>query len=64
MSVSAGKHPENYRTKTLFNIIPYMGQDHNLEALKYGTATVTTQERHFARKLHSITLVIENFVCK
>jgi hypothetical protein len=64
MSVTAGKLPGKLQNQNTLNIISYMGQDHNLEALKYGTALLTTQVRHSARKLHSIILVIENFVCK
>jgi hypothetical protein len=64
MSVSAGKHSGKLQNQNNVNIIPYMGQDRNMEALKYGTAMLTTQVRHSARKLHSITLAIENLLCK
>jgi hypothetical protein len=60
MSVSAGKQSGKLQNQNAVNIIPYMGHDHNLEAL----AMLTTQVRHSARKLRSITLVIENVLCK
>lgn len=63
-SVSAGKHSGKLQNQNTVDIFPYMGRDRNLEVLKYGTAMLTTQVQYSARKLHSIILVIDNFLCK
>jgi hypothetical protein len=64
MSVSAGKHSGKLQNQNTVDVIQYVGQDRNLKVLKYGKAMLTIQMQYSARKLHSIILVIDNFLCK